>query len=114
MGLIQGQYDGKAGTGFRAGGASLHNVMGAHGPDRATFDKATAEDTSVPMRIGEGGLAFMFETMFMLGVTDWALGGHGGDSGAGCGKLQMEYNAEAWQGLERRFRRPVSKKSESS
>jgi homogentisate 1,2-dioxygenase len=114
MGLIQGSYDGKAGTGFRAGGASLHNVMGAHGPDRATFEKATAEDTSAPQRIGEGGLAFMFETMFMLGVTDWALGGHGADGEEGCGKLQMEYNAEAWQGLERRFRKPAIEETSSN
>jgi homogentisate 1,2-dioxygenase len=115
MGLITGQYDGKAGTGFRAGGASLHNVMGAHGPDRATFERASEEDTAVPARIGDGGLAFMFETMFMLGVSEWALRGAAGDDGRadGCGKLQAGYNSEAWQGLERRFRRPAPETSPS-
>ncbi len=41
MGLIEGVYDAKA-EGFLPGGASLHNCMSGHGPDAATFDKATA------------------------------------------------------------------------
>ena len=36
MGLIEGAYDAKAG-GFVPGGASLHNCMSGHGPDRASW-----------------------------------------------------------------------------
>src|ERR1700760_3561765 len=45
MGLITGVYDAKA-QGFTPGGASLHNCMSGHGPDAATFDRATNADTS--------------------------------------------------------------------
>ena len=40
MGLIHGVYDAKA-EGFAPGGASLHNCMTGHGPDAATFEKAS-------------------------------------------------------------------------
>ena len=43
MGLVHGAYDAKA-DGFVPGGSSLHNCMSAHGPDRATFDRAVAAD----------------------------------------------------------------------
>ena len=39
MGLIHGSYDAKA-DGFIPGGG-LHNCMSCHGPDAATFDKAS-------------------------------------------------------------------------
>ena len=41
MGLVHGAYDAKA-EGFAPGGASLHNCMSGHGPDAATFEKASA------------------------------------------------------------------------
>ena len=41
MGLIHGAYDAKA-DGFVPGGAILHNCMSGHGPDAATFEKASA------------------------------------------------------------------------
>ena len=41
MGLVYGEYDAKA-EGFVPGGASLHNCMAGHGPDAATFEKASA------------------------------------------------------------------------
>ncbi|KAL8742326.1 MAG: hypothetical protein Q9190_005178, partial [Brigantiaea leucoxantha] len=43
MGLIHGSYDAKAAGqgGFQPAGASLHNVMSAHGPDSGTFGKAS-------------------------------------------------------------------------
>ncbi|MGH8123559.1 MAG: homogentisate 1,2-dioxygenase, partial [Rudaea sp.] len=50
MGLIHGAYDAKAG-GFVPGGASLHNCMSGHGPDAASFAKASAADTSKPDHI---------------------------------------------------------------
>ncbi|HET9469810.1 MAG TPA: homogentisate 1,2-dioxygenase, partial [Usitatibacter sp.] len=37
MGLVRGEYDAKQG-GFTPGGASLHNAMSAHGPDRGSYD----------------------------------------------------------------------------
>ncbi len=60
MGLITGAYDAKA-EGFVPGGASLHNCMSGHGPDAATFEKASAADLSKPDVIA-GTMAFMFET----------------------------------------------------
>ena len=99
MGLITGGYDAKTGGGFVPGGASLHNVMAGHGPDAETTE-AASEAELVPKKVGEGSMAFMFESMFMVGVTDWAL--------AGCGKVQEDYNAESWTGVKRRFKAPAS------
>lgn len=61
MGLIDGSYDAKEGGGFVPGGASLHNTMSGHGPDAATFEKASTADL-VPTKVGQGSMAFMFET----------------------------------------------------
>ena len=47
MGLVHGAYDAKA-EGFVPGGASLHNSMTGHGPDAATFEKASRADLSKP------------------------------------------------------------------
>ncbi|RDA87768.1 hypothetical protein CP532_2464 [Ophiocordyceps camponoti-leonardi (nom. inval.)] len=89
MGLIQGDYDAKAGGGFRAGGASLHNVMSAHGPDATTFDQASNAELK-PQKVGEGSMAFMFESSLMLGLTEWGL--------ETCSKVQPEYNKESCEG----------------
>ncbi|KAJ6186512.1 Homogentisate 1-2-dioxygenase [Penicillium mononematosum] len=72
MGLIRGEYDAKAGGGFKAAGASLHNVMSAHGPDAETHEKASNAKLS-PTKVGEGSMAFMFESPLMIGVTEWGL-----------------------------------------
>ncbi|WP_148286007.1 homogentisate 1,2-dioxygenase domain-containing protein, partial [Xanthomonas vasicola] len=56
----RGVYDAKA-EGFAPGGASLHNCMSGHGPDAATFDKASQADLTRPEVITET-MAFMFET----------------------------------------------------
>ncbi|GAA2908503.1 hypothetical protein GCM10020221_00790 [Streptomyces thioluteus] len=95
MGLIEGAYDAKtAGEGgFVPGGGSLHNMMSAHGPDRATFDKASAAELK-PQKIDDG-LAFMFETRWPVTLTEQA---------AGAGHLQTGYDG-VWQGLERHYRR---------
>jgi homogentisate 1,2-dioxygenase len=45
MGLVHGAYDAKA-DGFAPGGCSLHNSMTGHGPDAATFEKASNADLS--------------------------------------------------------------------
>src|SRR3546814_6453797 len=47
MGLVHGAYDAKA-EGFAPGGCSMHNCMTGHGPDAATFAKASAADLSKP------------------------------------------------------------------
>ena len=70
MGLIEGAYDAKAG-GFVPGGASLHNQMNGHGPDRASYEKAIAADLA-PHRIADM-MAFMFETRHVIRPTRWAM-----------------------------------------
>ena len=97
MGLISGGYDAKQ-HGFVPGGASLHSIMTAHGPDRDTFEKASTDELK-PLKLRPDGLAFMFETNHMLAVTKWALEkipGHGGDV------LQDDYYL-CWQGLGKYF-----------
>ena len=70
MGLIHGAYDAKAG-GFVPGGASLHNCMAGHGPDRATYEQAVAAELQ-PARI-DSGMAFMFESRYVLHPTRFAM-----------------------------------------
>ncbi|BEV11793.1 homogentisate 1,2-dioxygenase [Asticcacaulis sp. DW145] len=84
MGLIEGIYDAKA-EGFAPGGASLHNCMNAHGPDRASYDAGVSADLK-PHKY-EGTMAFMFETRFVLRPTPQALTlpGLQGDYDAGWG-----------------------------
>jgi len=91
MGLIEGQYDAKA-EGFLPGGASLHNCMSGHGPDAATFETASAADTSEPEHVS-GSMAFMFETRCVIRPTRYALE---------SALLQSDYQ-ECWQGLPKRF-----------
>ncbi len=70
MGLVHGVYDAKAG-GFAPGGLSLHNCMSGHGPDLATFDKASSAELS-PQKI-DGTMAFMFESRWPFSPTKWAM-----------------------------------------
>ncbi|MEV7524745.1 homogentisate 1,2-dioxygenase [Streptomyces sp. NPDC091371] len=91
MGLIEGAYDAKA-EGFVPGGGSLHNMMSAHGPDRETFDRASAAELK-PQKIDDG-LAFMFETRWPITATAQA---------AGADHLQRGYD-DVWEGLQRHFR----------
>jgi homogentisate 1,2-dioxygenase len=67
--LLRGEYDAKAN--FLPGSASLHNAFTAHGPDRASFDKAVAEKLE-PRKL-EQSLAFMFECRYVLEPTAFAL-----------------------------------------
>jgi homogentisate 1,2-dioxygenase len=92
MGLIAGVYDAKS-TGFEPGGASLHNCMSGHGPDAATFDKATAADTTLPAHIADT-MAFMFETRLPIQPTRCAL--------QGTPAMQQDYMAY-WLELKKRF-----------
>ncbi len=70
MGLVHGKYDAKA-TGFVPGGASLHNCMSAHGPDRATYDRAIQAELA-PHKIDDT-LAFMFESRWVIAPTRAAM-----------------------------------------
>jgi homogentisate 1,2-dioxygenase len=69
MGLVRGEYDAKQG-GFVPGGASLHNAMSSHGPDRASYTKATAGDLA-PQYLRDT-LAFMFESRYLFEATAFA------------------------------------------
>ncbi|NLU69027.1 homogentisate 1,2-dioxygenase [Streptomyces sp. HNM0574] len=94
MGLIEGAYDAKAAGegGFVPGGGSLHNMMSAHGPDRTTFDAASAAELA-PHKLDDG-LAFMFETRWPVLLTPAA---------RDAGHLQSGYD-RVWEGLERHYR----------
>jgi homogentisate 1,2-dioxygenase len=91
MGLITGVYDAKA-DGFSPGGASLHNCMSGHGPDAATFEKASAADTSQPHHVTDT-MAFMFETRTVIRPTRFALE---------SSQLQRDY-VQCWQDLRSHF-----------
>ncbi|PGH17387.1 homogentisate 1,2-dioxygenase [Polytolypa hystricis UAMH7299] len=101
MGLVAGDYDAKVGGGFRPAGASLHNVMSAHGPDGKTHEVASNVVLG-PKKVGEGSLAFMFESSMMVGVSEWGL--------KTCQKVQEDYNEESWTPLKRHFVNPNKQK----
>ena len=87
MGLIHGVYDAKA-DGFLPGGGSLHNCFSAHGPDQATYAKASTENLA-PVYQGRT-LAFMFESRYVLEPTAFAMQ---------TPALQKNYD-NAWDGFE--------------
>ncbi|WP_449447146.1 homogentisate 1,2-dioxygenase [Thermomonas brevis] len=91
MGLLHGVYDAKA-DGFAPGGCSLHNCMTGHGPDAATFEKASVADTSKPDYI-DGTMAFMFETRAVIRPAAQALD---------AAHRQQDY-PDCWSGLKKRF-----------
>ena len=92
MGLIRGAYDAKA-EGFEPGGASLHNRMSAHGPDAASWKRAS--DAALAPEKLDGTLAFMFESRYVIAPTAHALESP---------TLQPGYDA-CWDGFPARFRR---------
>ena len=96
MGLVHGAYDAKA-EGFVPGGCSLHNCMSGHGPDAATFEKASSADLSRPDVI-TGTMAFMFETRAVLRPTVPAMD---------APHRQRDY-LQCWTGLRRHFAAPAS------
>jgi len=88
MGLVHGVYDAKA-EGFLPGGISIHNCMSAHGPDLATFEKATSAELK-PHKI-EDTLAFMWESRYVFRPTKFAIGAR---------ELQQDYD-KVWDGFRR-------------
>ncbi len=91
MGLVHGVYDAKV-EGFAPGGCSLHNCMTGHGPDAATFEKASVADTNQPDYL-EDTLAFMFETRAVIRPTAQALT---------AAHRQTDY-PDCWMGLRKLF-----------
>ena len=71
MGLVHGVYDAKEGGGFNPGGASLHNCMSGHGPDRASYERAVAAELG-PQKIDDT-LAFIFESRWVIRPTRHAM-----------------------------------------
>ena len=94
MGLVHGVYDAKA-EGFAPGGASLHNCMSGHGPDAATFEKASNADLSKPDVIRDT-MAFMFETRAVIRPTAQAMD---------AAHRQRDYQ-DCWAGLKKHFVAP--------
>ncbi|OAX78175.1 homogentisate 1,2-dioxygenase [Emergomyces africanus] len=100
MGLTSGDYDAKLGGGFRPAGASLHNVMSAHGPDASTHQAASQAELE-PRKVGDGNkfaLLIGVDSTLMVGVSEWGL--------KTCQKVQEDYNSESWTSLKRNFRNP--------
>ncbi|MEO8543817.1 MAG: homogentisate 1,2-dioxygenase [Burkholderiaceae bacterium] len=91
MGLVHGKYDAKA-DGFSPGASSLHNSLTGHGPDAATFEKASSADLSKPDVIIDT-MAFMFETRCVLRPTAQAMQ---------LPQLQKDYY-RCWEGLKKNF-----------
>jgi homogentisate 1,2-dioxygenase len=91
MGLVTGVYDAKA-EGFAPGGASLHNCMSGHGPDAATFEKASHADLSRVDHVRDT-MAFMFETRSVIRPTAQAMGAL---------TRQTDYQ-DCWAGLGKHF-----------
>jgi homogentisate 1,2-dioxygenase len=91
MGNVHGRYDAKAG-GFEPGSMSLHNTMTAHGPDAATFEKASKADTHQADYI-EDTMAIMFETPVIIHPTQQALESP---------QRQRDY-PKVWAGLKKHF-----------
>jgi len=88
MGLVHGVYDAKA-EGFLPGGVSIHNCMSAHGPDLATFEKASAAELK-PHKI-ENTLAFMWESRYVFRPTRFAMSSP---------ELQKDYD-RVWDGFKK-------------
>jgi homogentisate 1,2-dioxygenase len=66
--------------------------MSGHGPDAATFEKASRADTSRPQHVTDT-MAFMFETRTVIRPTRFALE---------LPQLQQNYT-QCWQGLSSHF-----------
>ena len=88
MGLVHGAYDAKA-SGFHPGGVSLHNSMSAHGPDLATFERASSAELK-PHKI-ENTLAFMWESRHIFRPTRFAMSAR---------ELQKDYD-RVWDGFKK-------------
>lgn len=101
MGLIRGNYQAKSAA-FAPGGATLHQSMTPHGPDKQCFEKAIEQSTDKPSRVADNTLAFMFETSLTLMVTDYAY------KKANCDDVDYY---KCWQSLECKFSKKLNNSS---
>eukprot|EP00756_Hemistasia_phaeocysticola_P018286 Hpha_TRINITY_DN15584_c1_g2::TRINITY_DN15584_c1_g2_i1::g.107422::m.107422/K00451/HGD, hmgA; homogentisate 1,2-dioxygenase len=95
MGNIGGEYEARA---LATGGATLHSCMAGHGPDKNTYEMALGLDTKKPAHLGYENLAFMFESGYVLRLTDFAVNDHPADP---------EY-IKSWGGFPKNFRGPAT------
>ena len=86
MGLVRGAYDAKA-EGFLPGGVSLHNCLSAHGPDLASYERASSAELT-PQKL-ENSLAFMWESRHVFRPTRFAMR---------APQLQKDYD-RVWSGF---------------
>ena len=91
MGNLKGTYDAKE-NGFGPGAASLHSCMSGHGPERKVFEKASQEEQK-PTKVGENGMAFMFESKYIFKFPRFALEEEG---------LDTTY-VDCWSDLKKNF-----------
>ncbi|KAJ1510049.1 hypothetical protein HMI56_006524 [Coelomomyces lativittatus] len=96
MGLISGTYEAKK-EGFQPGGASLHSICTAHGPDAATYQSHSQQSTDVPTKLPSESMAFMFESCYPFQITQSALTSPW---------LQSDY-WKHWQGLRSHFQKKI-------
>ncbi|KXS17307.1 homogentisate 1,2-dioxygenase HgmA [Gonapodya prolifera JEL478] len=97
MGLIKGKYEAKESTkggGFHPGGATLHSMMSAHGPDALGFEKGSGAELH-PVRVADNTQAFMFESYLQFGITKWAW--------EGSGARQPNYMLDSWGEIKPSF-----------
>eukprot|EP01065_Artemidia_motanka_P033396 TRINITY_DN4038_c0_g5_i1.p1 TRINITY_DN4038_c0_g5~~TRINITY_DN4038_c0_g5_i1.p1 ORF type:complete len:459 (+),score=162.77 TRINITY_DN4038_c0_g5_i1:71-1447(+) len=92
MGNICGAYEAKA-VGFVPGAATLHSCMAGHGPDAAGFELADKLDTTKPAHLGFENLAFMFESAYIIRLTDFAVSDH---------PAEADYH-KVWDGFRKLF-----------
>ncbi|MDF2695169.1 MAG: homogentisate 1,2-dioxygenase [Labilithrix sp.] len=100
MGLVHGVYDAKEGGGFAPGGASLHNCMSGHGPDKSSYERAISVELG-PHKIQET-LAFMFESRWVIRPTRYAME---------SSTLQLDYD-DCWASFEK-AKLPVGSKEKA-
>jgi homogentisate 1,2-dioxygenase len=97
MGNIAGTYDAKE-KGFIPGAASLHSTMSPHGPEKDVFEKASTVELE-PQKVSPDGLAFMFETCFLLKMTPYAMEHD---------NIDGDYY-KCWEGMKNNFRDAIKK-----
>ena len=90
LGLISGQYIGKADT-FAPGSASLHNCMSGHGPDAEAYERGSS--MNLEPQFLTNTMVFLFETQLPIRPTKWALETE---------LLERDYYKH-WQGLKKHF-----------
>ena len=91
LGLISGQYIGKASDSFAPGTASLHNCFSGHGPDAEAYERGRSADLQPTFL--ENTMTFVFETMLPVRPTKFAL-----ETDA----LERDYYTH-WQRLKKNF-----------